>query len=240
MPRCCLLAVVLLLHFCPSISAQVKVSGKVYETNDSLVTAATVRNKSRHISTYSDHEGRYSIFADEGDTLVFSAAGFIPDTVIVLLHMLYTPYDATLTRMSVLLQGVKVSTSYRQDSIDRHNFYSEALKKQRIATRPSNGFGISFSPSRAFSKTSRQQRALKKRILLWDKEDYIDRSFPAEWVARLTGLKSDSLSLFMFRYRPSYDFCRQTDQPGMILYINDKLKEFKKPKEEKLSEPDRQ
>src|SRR5690349_14208104 len=115
MPKHCLPAVVLLLFFCPSLSAQVKVTGKVYETNDSLIVAATIRNKNRKLSERSDREGRYSIFADEGDTLIFSATGFIPDTVTVELHMLYTPYDVTLTRKSVLLEGVEVSSSYRQD-----------------------------------------------------------------------------------------------------------------------------
>ncbi len=224
----------MLVFISPSLLAQVKVTGRVYETNDSLIVAATVRNKNRRISTYSDREGRYSIFADEGDTLLFSAAGFMPDTVTVQLHMLYVPYDVTMTRKAVLLEGVEISSSYRQDSIDRHNFYANVLKKYKVATRPENGFGISFSPTSIFSKAAKRKRELKKRLLKQDKEDYIDRSFPQEWVAHLTRLKGDSLSMFMFRYRPSYEFCRSTDQAGMILYINDKLKEFKKPKEEKL------
>ncbi|HEV7781677.1 MAG TPA: carboxypeptidase-like regulatory domain-containing protein [Chitinophagaceae bacterium] len=237
MPKYCFLFVILLIHICPSVSAQVQVSGRVYEENDSLIVAATVRNKNRKVSSYSDRDGRYHIFADEGDTLLFSAAGFIPDTVTVMLHMLLTSYDVTLTRKSVLLERVEVSASYRQDSIDRHNFYANVLRKNPVVSRPANGFGISFSPTGAFSKAARQKRALKKRLLQQDKEDYIDRSFPAEWVQRLTGLKGDSLNLFMYRYRPSYDFCRNTDRPGMTLYINDKLKEFKKPKNDKRLEP---
>ncbi len=228
MPKCCLLTLVMLLFFLPAIIAQVKVSGRVYEANDSLIAGVTVRNKNRVISSYSDWEGRYHIFAEEGDILVFSATGFIPDTVTVMLHMLLTPHDITLARKSVLLEGVEVSTSYRQDSIDRHNFYVNVLKKNPVVTRPANGFGISFSPSRAFSKEAKQKRALKKRLLQQEKDYYIDQSFPVEWVERLTGLKGDSLNLFMHRYRPSYDFCRNTDQQGMLLYINDKLKEFKK------------
>jgi hypothetical protein len=49
------------------------------------------------------------------------------------------------------------------------------------------------------------------------------------WVERLTGMKGDSLKLFMYRFRPSYDFCRKTDRQGMTLYISEKLKEFRKP-----------
>jgi len=46
---------------------------------------------------------------------------------------------------------------------------------------------------------------------------------------KLTGLHDDSLRLFMYRYRPSYSFCRKTGREDMLIYINDKLKEFRKP-----------
>lgn len=224
------LFVLVFLFSVSSLIAQVKVSGRIYETNDSLITAATVRNKNRKISVSSNREGQYNIFADEGDTLIFSATGFIPDTVTVMINMLLTPYDVTMERRSVLLESVEVSSSYKQDSIDRHNFYADVLRRNPVVSRPSNGFGISVSPISYFSRAARQKRELKKKLLKQDKEDYIDRSFPQEWVQQLTKLKGDSLTLFMQRYRPSYDFCRKTDREGMLLYINDSFKEFKKTK----------
>lgn len=229
-----LLAVFLLMPVCNSLCAQEKLSGKIYSrTNDSVVIAATIRNKNLKISAYSGSDGSYRIFADEGDTLIFSAAGFTPDTVTVLLYMLLTPYDVTLERKIITLEMVRVTSSYSQDSLNRHNYYADIFKKQPGLTgfnTPQYGVGIVLSPLSYFSKKAKQKRVIKKRLLQQDRDDYIDHFFPEEWVARLTGLKADSLNLFMYRYRPSYDFCRKTDQQGMILYINDKLKEFKKPK----------
>jgi hypothetical protein len=230
--RCILL--VLFLYACPLLNAQQKVNGRIYSaTTDSVIIAASVRNKTLKISSYSGRDGSYSIFADEGDTLVFSAIGFTPDTVKVSFQMLLTQYDVTLQMKIVTLEMVKITSSYYNDSINRRNYYQNIFKKQPGITgfsRPEKGFGVVLSPLSYLSNAAREKRALKKRLLQQDHDDYIDRSFPKEWVERLTGLKRDSLSLFMYRYRPSYTFCRKTDRDGMLIYINDRLKEFKKPK----------
>ncbi len=81
-----------------------------------------------------------------------------------------------------------------------------------------------------FSGESKQKRQLKERLTKNERKDFIDYSFPAEWVEKLTGLHGDSLRLFMYHYRPSYSFCRKTSREDMVVYISDKLKEFRKPK----------
>jgi hypothetical protein len=229
-----LLVVFLLMPVCYPLCAQENVSGKIYSrTNDSVLIAASIRNKSLKLTAYSGSDGSYHIVADEGDTLIFSATGFTPDTIIVRLHMLLTHYDVTLERKVITLEMVRVTSSYSEDSLNRHNYYTDIFKKQPGITgfnTPQYGAGIVLSPASYFSQAAKRKRILKKRLLQQDRDDYIDHFFPVEWVQRLTGLKDDSLNLFMYRYRPSYDFCRKTDQQGMILYINDKLKEFRKPK----------
>jgi hypothetical protein len=44
----------------------------------------------------------------------------------------------------------------------------------------------------------------------------------------VTGLKGDSLQLFMVTYRPTYKFCRSATNEDILLYINEKLKLFQK------------
>ncbi|MDP4263562.1 MAG: hypothetical protein Q8941_13630 [Bacteroidota bacterium] len=223
------LALILLLNVCSFLYGQQKVNGKIYSITDSVIPVAAVFNKNLKLPVYSGKDGSYSILAAEGDTLIFSAVGFAPDTITVRFHMLLTPFDVTLQRRIITLETVKLTSSYREDSLKRRGYYSEIYKTQ-TPYRPDNGFGISFSPISSMSKEARQKRTLKQRLLKEEQDDYIDRSFPVEWVSQLTGLKGDSLSLFMYRYRPSYDFCRKSDRQGMLLYINDKLKEFRKPK----------
>lgn len=228
----CLIAFSLLIIIYQPVCAQV--SGRIYSaTNDSAVSSASIRNKNLRLTTYSRADGRYKIFADEGDTLIFSSMEFTPDTVPVTLNMLLTPYDITLEQKVIALESVKVVSSYSQDSLNRRNYYADIFKKQPGITgfnTPQYGAGIVFSPLSFFSKAGKQKRTLKKRLLQQERDDYIDHFFAAEWVAQLTGLRGDSLDIFIGRYRPSYDFCRKNDRQGMLLYINDKLKEFRKPK----------
>jgi hypothetical protein len=220
---------VIVLNICSALYAQEKVSGKIYSSIDSTIKAAAIFNKNLHMPVYSTKDGSYSIFAKEGDTLIFSAIGFKPDTIIVQFSMLLVPYDITLQRRMITLETVRLTSSYRQDSLNRRNYYQDIFEKT-TPRHPENGFGISLSPLTYLSKSAQQKRTLKKRLIKEEQDDYIDRSFPVEWVSSLTNLKGDSLSLFMYRYRPSYSFCRKTDRTDMLIYINDKLKEFRKPK----------
>ena len=215
------------------VSAQLIVKGKIYDAEtDSVIVAVNVYNLNTKQSTRSGIDGNYAIAAAEGERLVFSITGFKPDTVTVTYDMLLIQFDVTLRKQIVTLKNVTVTSSYQADSLERRNYYSNIYEKQPGLTgrnTPSNGFGISVSPFSYFSHQAKQKRQLKKKLIRQEEEDYIDRCFPVEWVARLTGLRGDSLSRFMALYRPSYSFCRKNNREKMLLYLNDKFKEFKKP-----------
>jgi CarboxypepD_reg-like domain len=221
------------LSICSQIKAQLIVKGKIYDAEtDSAIAAVNVYNLNTKQSVRSGIDGNYAIAAAERERLVFSISGFKPDTITVTYHMLLMQYDVTLRKQVVTLKNVTVTSSYQADSQARRNYYSHIYEKQPGLTgrnTPSNGFGISLSPFSFFSHQAKQKRQLKKRLIRQEEEDYIDRCFPVEWVARLTGLRGDSLSRFMALYRPSYSFCRKINREKMLLYINDKFKEFKKP-----------
>ena len=215
------------------VSAQLIVKGKIYDAEtDSVIVAVNVYNLNTKQSARSGVDGNYAIAAAEGERLVFSITGFKPDTVTVTYDMLLIQFDVTLRKQIVTLKNVTVTSSYQADSLERRNYYSNIYEKQPGLTgrnTPSNGFGISVSPFSYFSHQAKQKRQLKKKLIRQEEEDYIDRCFPVEWVARLTGLRGDSLSRFMALYRPSYSFCRKNNREKMLLYLNDKFKEFKKP-----------
>jgi hypothetical protein len=214
------------------LAAQQQVTGRIYAAvTDSVISQVTIYNKTQRVTVSSAKDGRYRISANENDTLLFSASGFLPDSISVRFDMLLTNFDVTLKRKIVTLETVRLISSYRQDSLERRNYYNDIFKKQPGLTgfnSPEKGAGVVLSPFSFFSKAAREKRILKKRLLRQEQEDYIDRSFPAQWVARLTGLQGDSLNLFLYRYRPSYSFCRKTGRDAMLVYINDKFKEFRK------------
>lgn len=98
------------------------------------------------------------------------------------------------------------------------------MNEKRTADAP----GFNFSPIGFFSKKEKQKRKLKQRIKDEDENEYIDARFPRSRIAILSKLPEDSLQQFMLFYRPSYQFCRNTNSQDMLLYINDKLILFRK------------
>lgn len=230
----CLFILVLFSFISHFVFAQKIIQGRVYSgATDSVITSASVHNLTTKQSAVANKFGAYRINASEGDLVIFSASGFLTDTVKVEFYMLLTPHDVTLPLKMTTLAGVNLLSSYKKDSLERRNDYADIFNNQKNITggnRPTDGVGISVSPLSYFSKQAKQKRQLRKRLLQQEQDDYVDRSFPGGWVSKLTGLSGDSLNLFMYRYRPSYDFCRDTDRAGMTVYISEKLKEFRKPK----------
>ena len=224
-----------LLSFTVSIGiyGQTIVKGKVYEAiTDSVIKAVNVHNLHSKQSVRTGVDGSYSITAAEGEQLVFSIVGYYPDTITVIYSMLLTQHDVTLYREVISLKNVTVTSSYAADSLARRNYYGDIYDLPGITGRntPQHGFGVSLSPFSYFSYRAKQKRQLKKKLIKQEQEYYVDRAFPKQWVASVTGLKGDSLTRFMVLYRPSYTFCRKSSREQMLLYVSDKLKEFKKPK----------
>jgi len=223
----------LFLLFGASAGAQSILTGRVFDGfSETRLGDVSIYNKSSGLRIRAAIDGTFSLEAKEGDSLIFTRTGFVPDTVRVSFEHLLTRYDVNLQHEDILLKNVTVTNSYGADSLARRNYYSDIYRRQAGLTgynTPSSGFGIVLSPGSFFSGKAKQKRRLKKRLEKEEEEKFIDYSFPQAWVERMTGLKGDSLSLFLYRYRPSYDFCRRNSRDQMLVYVNDSLKEFRKP-----------
>lgn len=232
---CCVLSVLLAFGAVPGY-AQQAMTGKVEKRGTTeIIIGANIINLKQGKHNVSDMGGNYKIAAAIGDTIVISSAGFLPDTVIVAGYMLTENYLVALRPNVVRLQAVQVdeSRNYQMDSLQRREEYRFILDKKhpvklwnekRAADRP----GLSFSPIGYFSKRERAKRRLKQRLKQEEEDYYIDSRFPVARVAQLTRLQGDSLRIFMYRYRPSYQFCRAASNQDMFLYINDKVRVFRK------------
>lgn len=201
--------------------------------------SVSVRNISQVKYNVSDMGGNFKVPAKRGDTVVFTSAGYKPDTAFVsdwMLNgdMIYTVY---LDPNVVELPTVRVGdlSNYQLDSIKRKEDYAylDQFHKVKLAGGKtfSDGVGISFSPIDYFSHVQVQRRRLQKRLAQNEKDYYIDSRWPRTYVARVTGLKGDSLQIFLYRYRPSYAFCRKASNEDILLYINASLKKFLKKEE---------
>ncbi len=212
-------------------------TGKVRQKESRKILASVnVTNKTQQKVNVSDMGGNYRIAANAGDTIIFTFAGLRPETIIVDSRMLAEKdgYQVYLEPKSVLLPTVRVDrqTNYQLDSIKRREDYQKLypLHPRKLIGNetPADGVGIVIAPNDYFSARETQMRRLRRRLAEEEKEYYIDSRFPAVYVAKLTGLKGDSLQVFLVRYRPTYDFCRKASNEDIFLYINDKVRIYRK------------
>jgi hypothetical protein len=227
---------ILVLLSTPAVSQQV-LTGKIRQkTTDAILSSVTVVNHTQKKYNISDAGGNYRIAANPGDTITFSSAGYHADTTYVVAPELedkegYVVYlEPNLVELPSVLVGQL--SNYQLDSMQRKEDYAwlDQTHKVRLAgdQTPTDGVGIGFSPVSYFSPEEKNLRQLRQRVKSEEKDFYIDSRFPSSYVSMVTGLKGDSLQLFMVTFRPTYKFCRGATNEDILLYINEKLKLFQK------------
>lgn len=70
---------------------------------------------------------------------------------------------------------------------------------------------------------------LQQTLLKEEEYDYVDRKFSKQKVIDLTGLKGDSLQMFMDKYRPSTTEAKKMTDYDVRIYIKKSYTEFTKP-----------
>jgi hypothetical protein len=230
-PGCLLLALV----WYAGHSQQILGGKIVRKGSTEVLSGVSIINVNQKKINVSDLGGNYKIPALAGDTLLFSSAGYLPDTVIASPYMFLENFLVPLIPRIMALPPVRVdeASNYQIDSIKRREDYAFLWKKRHPITlmnekRSQDGPGFSFSPIGYFSSTEFRKRRLKKRLRQEEEDYYVDYKFPRARIAQLTQLKGDSLQIFMVVYRPSYKFCRAANSEDILYYINERLKAFRK------------
>jgi hypothetical protein len=226
----------LLLSSLPA-TAQQSLQGRVKRRQSTeILPAVSVINRTLGTTNRSDLGGNYRIAARPGDTLIFSSAGYLPDTTRVVAWMFdeKNGFDIYLRPNVISLPSALVdeSSRYQLDSLQRRDDYAWIYRMHPDAalsdTNFTQGFGISFDIN-FFNERQKEKRRLRRRLAQEEKDYYIDFRCPSAWVERITGLRDDSLRYFLLHYRPSYDFCRKASYEDIFLYINDHAKIFRHP-----------
>ena len=227
----------IMIFILPVAGAQQMLKGKIYDKQtDSVLVSTTIFNSTIKMYALSSRNGDYTIEAKEGDKIIFTSVGYLPDTVKVLNYMIDAGYDVTMILKNNLLKGVTVTgANYQTDSLNRRDdyssFYNRPKNKIVSKTGPQNGVGVSISPIGFFHNRAKN-RQTSKNLQYQEEQDFVDYSFSRRYVEKLTSLHNDSLLHFMLRYRPTYEFCRTASTEDMLHYINDHLIEYLKPKED--------
>lgn len=193
---------------------RVEISGYV---KDSLTQAplypATIYNKTLLVAAHTDSTGYYIISAHYGDVLTFSYLGYSTEEYKVPFGLSNIMHTVQMTPKSEQLQAVTILglTPYQADSLDRIKTFKNYLDKPRYGflSDASVGTGVGLSLNLDyFSKESRRKRRFHKMYFKFEQDAFIDSRYTPELVKKLTGLEGDSLTMFLYRYKPAYDFTR--------------------------------
>ncbi len=113
------------------------------------------------------------------------------------------------------------------DSMKRLAAFKEDLVSpayKPLTKAHSQGFGLGISLD-FLSKQQTSKRRQEKFFEQSEKDAYVNYRFSPEIVGGYTGLKGDSLTVFMQKYTPDYTWLREhTSDEDVFYYINDKLK----------------
>ena len=189
--------------------AQTVTTGVVFDYNKKSVTlpGVSVRNLNSKKVTTTSNTGKYTIPANVGDLIEFSAVGYHTDTLYLtslLSRSIYLPVKST-SLADVDVRGVRMNsqiTDAKDPLAEKYTLLNTGgnLSRKRMTDKV-GGLNLNLG----YGKYKRQQR---KEADLEEKDMYqeeIDANFSEKSITSLTKLKGEELKNFMIIYRPSIE-----------------------------------
>ena len=217
-----------------------QIKGKVLDKVTKLpVNGAVVSIGNRIVLT--NILGDFSIAASGNDSLKITYFTYKPFRLLVTNTM--ETLRIELEPAKIVLNEVVIHSNrereYKKDSAYNRQFYAKQFnyKGPRVIDafvgKPLKNPGELLSIDvatliRALTKKSTRAYKFNKLLLRDEKTDYINQKFSHGLVARVTGLKGDTLSAFVVQYRPTYAFAHKATDYEMELYIKDCYGKFLK------------
>lgn len=203
------------------------IQGFVYDLVSSQpIQNVEIKNIRTQEVTNSDRNGAFKIEGQVNDYLAIQIFGYEVDTIFYYddaIRRIYLNKDESILTIDEVL--VKRMTD---------NVLAKELEKARNAGKiveiPRNQGGIKISPSRLFSRESKNAR--RSMDILY--EEYqarkIDRRFTKHLIASLLPLNEADIALFRERFRPSVEFIENTTEEDLRAYIIESYTVFKNEK----------
>ncbi|MBS1530851.1 MAG: hypothetical protein JSU01_11120 [Bacteroidetes bacterium] len=230
---------IIFLVVCAWANAQV-ITGKILADSTRKPIAATIITHSGQ--TASNNNGEFAVrVAGIGDTIKVFAIGYNPSVYPIKStkqeHLVIYLKPNTILLNDVL---IKAERNHQKDSLDRRKEYSKVFNyqppkvKDALVAPPSNVPFTFVSVDlltllNSLTKNGDPKYKFQKLLLKDEQANYIATRFNRGLVTRTTGLKGDSLNMFMEKYYPRVDWIRTASDYDIIIYIKTKAAEFSKP-----------
>lgn len=231
-----LMYILLLLPLLLALSqahAQSVLQGTIFRDDSIPAAGVTVLNKRTQSAAISDEQGHYQLPARKGDTLLLKALGFVPLLYIVskdrttVTHLLQSqPLELkaiNIIHYNYLHDSLRLRQEFRREFDFRRPRWNEVI----VSAGPLIAININqLYKAVSFHKNKKKDK-FRKILLDKEKENLIEQKFNPSLVQNLTGLDGDSLSRFMLRYQPSYDFVRDISDYDLYVYIRQQCDKFR-------------
>jgi hypothetical protein len=229
------------------LNAQVVITGRITDiASHAPLYPATVLDKTTGEATYADSSGYYRIVTAPGDTLMYSYLGFYTQIYVVPVRLVRIIHDVQLISKREKLSEVEIRaiTPYQRDSLDRIKTFKYFMDEQEAPLfdqrshsmqhspdpHYNDAFGLELHPFSHFSREERRKRHFRKMFSQFEQDAFINSRYTPELVHKLTGLTGDSLSLFLYDYRPTYEFTRYASDLVFWSWIKIHYKSWIRPK----------
>ena len=215
--------------FTGDVHAQWNVQGTVFDAGMTNYVEGVRVVSTSGVFAITDTLGKYSIPVREEDSLYFVYANKptikFPVKDISDLNAFNISIKAKVaTKYKVLKEVVVYSKSYREDSIENRETYSGVFNYQKPGIYTSStGEGVGFDLDQIINvfrfNRNKRIKAFQERLLEEEQDKYINARFGKTYVSRITALKGNQLDSFMVWYRPTYEFCRNSNELDFIQYL---------------------
>jgi hypothetical protein len=222
-------------------SAQIQISGTVYDsTKRNLVEGVQVVCTCGTM-TFTDSVGNYTIYAGAKDSIFFFFRN--KPTQMFPVSIIKTPgqFDISINlhvpgRYKQLKEIIVYGKSRRQDSIENRIAYDKIFNYDKGGLRisnsaPESGFGAGIDLNALIDvfrfRRNKSRQLFQQRLIMEEQNRYIDYRFNKTIVQRLTMLKEGpALDRFMVEYRPEYELLTQILDIELYQYIQAAAKDF--------------
>ena len=223
----------------PGASAQVTVSGNVYDVSKLYAVPGVQVSSTSGSSDVTDSTGSYQINVSTNDSIIFTYNGKSTMKFPVKDIKNYNSFDISLhaqvNQKYKLLDPVTVFTdSYKFDSLENREEYAKIFGDEKPGIHstydPGGAAGLDLDALIGMFqfRKNKEQLAFKKRLLQEEEDRYVDYKFSSKTITRITGLTGDSLETYKKMYRPDYYFVVSSTLTQFYQYILNTSYAFKR------------
>ena len=223
----------------PGASAQVTVSGNVYDVSKLYAVPGVQVSSTSGSSDVTDSTGSYQINVSTNDSIIFTYNGKSTMKFPVKDIKNYNSFDISLhaqvKQKYKLLNPVTVFTdSYKFDSLENREEYAKIFGDEKPGIHstydPGGAAGLDLDALIGMFqfRKNKEQLAFKNRLLQEEEDRYVDYKFSSKTITRITGLTGDSLETYKKMYRPDYYFVVSSTLTQFYQYILNTSYAFKR------------